>query len=75
VIVKGLYGTELFPPHTECDKEGCDTRAVGVLIKDKIAYGQRYQEGQPLCIEHRDYVRDSLPNLWKSTEFMRFIDA
>lgn len=61
--MKGLYGTETFPPDTECHR--CTRRAVCVLVKKKkYSTGDRStsktgEEGEPLCGVHRDKVKST----------------
>lgn len=72
VIVKSHYGTELFPPDTECGN--CSSRAVGVLVKEKRVGGNTMKDGKPLCGVHRDRFRKANMATWEEYEFRRFVD-
>lgn len=72
VRIKGLYGTEQYPPDTECEE--CGSRAVGVLVKEKRMGNKVTSSGYPLCSRHRDLFKESNPASWENMEFKRFVD-
>lgn len=72
VMVKGLYGTDQYPPDTTCHK--CGTRAVGVLVMEKRLGEKVTKTGRPMCSRHRDVFKKSNTASWEEFEFRRFVD-
>lgn len=68
----GLYGTEQFPPDTDCEE--CYRKAVGVLIMEKRIGNTVKKYGRPLCSTHVDDFKHSNPAEWDNREFRKFTD-
>lgn len=72
MILDGMYGSRTFPPNSECSR--CHTRAIGVLVKDRRHGGMEFEDGEPLCGNHRDMIKLAEERRWEQDDWRRFVD-
>jgi hypothetical protein len=72
IIVKGHYGTEVFPPSSECDI--CGDRAIGVLVTRRDLGGAETKQGVPLCTTCKEDIVEAKGLSEGQVEYRKFVD-